>query len=152
MRAGWQELPRGDIRPENAGIHVTMNPKGEIVMSRVTYQMLGEPKAFVILFDKVNNRIGLNLAALGTRNAYPISVPNPTGGRKVRAHRLIREYRIDLPETVYFHDADIDQDGILVLDLRTAKISPRAAARNRFIATRRSDGDTISSRREMNPK
>jgi len=127
MRADWQELPRGDVKPQYAGIYVSMNPKGEIAMTRVTYEMLDEPKAFVIFFDKVNNRIGLKPATLATRNAYPVAKSNRCGAKKVRAYRLLREYRIKLPQTIQFQDADIDEDGILVLDLRTAKISPRAA-------------------------
>ncbi len=126
MRADWQEVPRGDVMPQYAGIYVTMNPAGDIVMSRVTYEMMGAPKAFVILFDRTNNRIGLKPAALTTKNAYPVRVSNKCGAKLVRGHRLTREHRIDLPQTVRFYDAEIDEDGHLVLDLRTAKVSPRA--------------------------
>lgn len=55
--------------PQWCGIYITMNPKGSIVMSRFTYERMGEPKAFVLLFDTVNNRIGLKPAVLSTRNA-----------------------------------------------------------------------------------
>ena len=125
MRPDWQEIPRGDIQPQNAGIYVTMNPKGEIAMSRVTYQMLDEPPAFVIFFDKTNRRIGLKPAALATRNAYRACSVNRCGGKAVRCYRLTREHRIDLPYTVRFYDADIDDDGILILDLRTARVPNR---------------------------
>ena len=97
------------------------------MLSRATYKMLDEPPAFLILFDKVNSRIGLQPAALSTRDAYPVRGRGACGGKMVRGHRLTREYRIKLAQTVEFGDADIDEDGILVLDLRTAKISPRAA-------------------------
>ena len=126
MRADWQEVPRGDVMPQYSGIYVTMNPQGDIVLSRVTYEILDSPPAFLILYDKTNNRIGLKPAALATKNAYPVRVSNRAGAKMVRGHRLTREHRIDLPQTVRFYDADIDEDGILVLDLRTAKISPRA--------------------------
>ena len=43
----------------------------------------------------------------------------------------MQEYAIDLPETIRFYDADIDQDGILILDLRTAKAAPMAVGQNR---------------------
>lgn len=129
MKADWQEIQRGDVMPQYAGIYVTMNPAGDIVMSRVTYQMMGSPAAFVILYDKANNRIGLKPAALSTRNAYPARVSNKCGAKLVRGHRLTREHRIDLPHTVRFYDAEIDEDGILILDLRTAKPSPRARKR-----------------------
>ena len=129
MRADWQEVPRGDVMPQYAGIYVTMNPMGDIVMSRVTYEMMDAPKALVILFDTTNKRIGLKPAALTTRNAYPVRVSNKCGAKMVRGHRLTREHRIDLPQTIRFYDAEIDEDGILLLDLRTAKVSPRARKR-----------------------
>ena len=127
MRPDWRELPRGDIRPEWAGVYVTMNPAGLIRLSKATFQRMGEPKAFVILFDTVNNKIGLKPAALTTRNAYPVRLAGQHGSKVVRANRLIKEYRIALPMTVRFYDADTDEDGILVLDLRTAKVSPGSA-------------------------
>jgi hypothetical protein len=141
MKADWQEVPRGDVMPQYAGIYVTMNPAGDIVMSRVTYEMTGSPKAFLILYDKANNRIGLKPASVATRNAYPVRVASRSGAKMVRGHRLTREYRIELPHTVRFYDADIDEDGILVLDLRTAKISPRAASHPR---NRKKEGEDKS--------
>ena len=38
----------------------------------------------------------------------------------------MREYRISLPETIEFVDPETDKDGILILDLRTARVSERA--------------------------
>ncbi len=128
MRANWIEIKRGDVLPQFAAIHVTMNLKGEIVLSRVTYELLGSPKAFQLLYDKANNRIGLKPSALAARNAYPARVAHRRGSMKVRAHRLLAEHRIGLPYTVQFTDAEINEDGILVLDIRTAKESARAVA------------------------
>jgi len=127
MKAEWIEIRRGDVMPQYSGIHVTMNTKGDIVMSGVTYNMLGAPKAFLLLYDKVNNRIGLKPAALTTRNAYPALKNNQTG-KMVRGYRMMREQHIILPHTVQFDDAAIDEDGILILDLRTAVVSRRGLA------------------------
>ena len=69
MRADWIEIKRGDVQPQYSGIRVTMNREGTIAMSRVTYEMMGGPKAFLLLYDKANNRIGLKPAALTTANA-----------------------------------------------------------------------------------
>ncbi len=126
MKRNWKELPKGDIAGQWAGIYVTMNPKGRIVMSRWTYSRLGGPKAFNVLFDAVNNVIGLKPTHLAARNAYKACVTGPTGGRALFAYRLVTEYSIHLPDTIRFHDPEIDQDGVLVLDLRTAKISERS--------------------------
>src|SRR5580765_6097108 len=125
MKPDWRECPRGDVVGQWAALYVTMNPKGYISLSRITYERMGEPKAVVILFDTVNNRIGLKPAATSTRNAYPAGVQGRHGGKVVRAYRLMQEFGIDLPETIRFHDAEIDEDGVLILDLRTARISAR---------------------------
>jgi hypothetical protein len=47
----------------------------------------------------------------------------------VRAYRLITQIGVKIPETLEFKDAEIDIDGQLVLDLRTARVSPRAKKR-----------------------
>lgn len=120
----WEEIPRGDVPPQHAGIHVTLNPKGEIVLSRVTHQMMGSPKAFKLLYDKVNCRIGLLPTDPNKRNAYPAGV-RQNRSKVVRAYRLMREKNIELSAAIEFHDARIDEHGVLVLDLRTAKVSNR---------------------------
>jgi len=114
------------VKGQWAAFYVTMNRKGFIVMSRVTYERLGEPKAFMLLFDTVNNRIGLKPTALGIRNAYPVGPSGRHGGRVVRAYRLMQEFGIVLKETIRFQDAEIDQDGVLILDMRMARVSSRA--------------------------
>lgn len=108
-----------------------MNRKGSIMMTKYTYQRVGEPKAFVLLFDDVNNRIGLKPAALSMRNAYKIGPNGKYGGKLIRAYRLKREFGIDVRETIEFQDPEIDQDGILVLDLRTARVAGRAWTKER---------------------
>lgn len=130
MRPDWRECPRGDVKGQWASLYITMNPRGFIVFSRITYQKLGEPRAFLLLFDKVNSRIGLKPTGLGIKNAYPVAKSGRHGGRLVRAYRLMQEFGIDLPETIRFYEADIDADGILILDLRTARVSSRGAKPN----------------------
>jgi hypothetical protein len=131
MKAEWLEIKRGDVLPQYAGIYVTMNAAGHVVLSRVTYEMLGAPEAFGLLYDRVNNRIGLKPTHMSMKNAYPVRVSNKSGAKMIKAYRLISEHRIKLPHTVKFEDAEIDEDGILVLDLRTAVACRRGLARAR---------------------
>lgn len=135
MRPDWRECPKDDIRAAWSALYVTMNPKGWIVMSKYTHQRIGGPQAFVLLFDKVNNRIGLKPAVPSTRNAYKVGPHGKYGGKVVYAYRLTTEFGIDLPETVQFHDAEIDQDGVLILDLRTARVSTRKWTKERRAAS-----------------
>jgi hypothetical protein len=127
MKAIWTVVPRGDVVSQAAGIYVSLTRRGLIAMNRVTFERVGSPTAFLLLFDKVNNRIALKPTIPAIRNAYPVM----TRGRRmqsrcVNAYRLLVEFGIEVPETLEFKNAEIDQDGQLILDLRTAKVSRRA--------------------------
>ena len=142
-RLQWTQVPKDDVRGQWAALYVTMNPKGRIAMSRVTYQRMGAPEAFHVLFDATNNVIGLKPTVLAMRNAYRACVTsgkNVHGGKAIHAYRLIEDYNIRLPQTIRFHDAEIDQDGILRLDLRTAKVSERSIGHYRRFRERTPDG------------
>ena len=126
MGADWEIIKRGDVRPQFAGIYVTMNRAGDIVMSRVTWERMGSPDASNILYDRTNNRIGLKPTRAVLSDAYPVRVANRSGAKLIRGHRLTKDHNIDLPFTIHFKDARIDDDGILILDIRTATQSNRA--------------------------
>src|SRR5688572_23731792 len=128
MRPDWREVPRGDLRTMWAGFYVTLSPKGVIAFTRVTWEKMDAPVAFQVLFDAVNNRIGLKPAALTARNAFPVRVNSNRGGKRLSCGRLMKDFKVSLPMTVRFYDAETDEDGFLILDLRTAKVSPKAEA------------------------
>ena len=127
MKTMWKEISRDPTRGQWAALYVTINTKGWIVLSRLTHDRLGSPKAYQLFFDPVNNRIGLKPSALAGKNTYPAGPQGPCGGKVIRAYRLLQDCSISIPETLQFFDAEIDHDGILILDLRTARVSPRAA-------------------------
>ena len=126
MQVEWSILPKDDVAPHWSGIYVTMNRLGTIALNRVTYQRMGEPAAFLVMFDRVNNRIALKPTAATMKHAYLAGKYGRRGGRRVRAFRLLTEFGIKINETIEFKDAEIDTDGQLILDLRTARVSSRA--------------------------
>ena len=103
-----------------------MNKRGFIVMSRKTYENIKLPEAVHLYFDKVNSRIGIKPADARTRDAYPVAKQGRHGGRLIRAYRLMVEFGIEIPETIVFRDIAQNNDGILVLDLRTARTRSKA--------------------------
>lgn len=137
MRANWTEVPKDRYVGQWAALYVTLNKRGEIIMSRKTYEWMGAPKAFVVMFDSTNNRIGLKPAVETTRNARRVGPRGRHGGKRIICYRLMAEHRIALPETMQFTDITIDEDGIIVLDLRTAKISLRSVSRKEVLAAHR---------------
>jgi hypothetical protein len=126
MKRMWKEIPRDGKRAQWAGLYVTMNSKGTIVMNRVAHERTGKPAGYVLLYDSANNTIGLKPMSALIRNAYPVTRSGRHGGRKIAAYRLMIECGLCIDDTLEFPDAEIDTDGILVLNLRTARISNRA--------------------------
>jgi hypothetical protein len=105
-------------------------PQGRDRDERADVAEDGAPKAVHLLFDTVNNRIGVKPTAAGLANAVRVGIRGKCGGRVVRAYPLMQEFRIHIPETLRFYDADIDDDGVLILDLRTARVPPGVRRRN----------------------
>ena len=126
MKTNWKIMPRGDYkRACDAAIYVTLTPKGRISINRATFRRLDEPKAVHVLYDAPNNRIGIKPTQPNIKEAYPVASPcNRSGMRRISCYRVLTENGIQLPATVRFYDAEIDHDGILVCDLRTARIPP----------------------------
>jgi hypothetical protein len=126
MQRVWKEISRDGQRAQWAGIYVTMNPKGMIVLSSSAYHKTGAPNAYLLLWDAANYTIGLKPTVSSTKNAYPATKSGKHGGRKISAYRLIAECALHIEHTLEFVDAEIDREGVLLLNLRTAKVSNRA--------------------------
>ncbi|MFZ1701118.1 MAG: hypothetical protein WBO10_16465 [Pyrinomonadaceae bacterium] len=126
MEIEWKILPRGDVAAHWSGLYVTMNKLGSIVISRVTHERLGSPDAYQILFDQFNQRLALKPVDAETPHAYPARKRGLRGARIIRAYRLIAEFGIRPPDTIEFERPKIDLDGVLILDLRKIRISPKA--------------------------
>lgn len=126
MKRNWKQIGRNDVRAQWAGLYVTMNRMGTIVLNRVAHERMGAPAAFNLLYDADNNTIGLKPTAERMRDAYPANRSGRHGRRKISAYRLVIECGLHIKDTLEFPDAEIDLDGILVLNLRTATVSKRA--------------------------
>jgi hypothetical protein len=126
MKRHWEEVARDATKAQWAGIYVTMNAKGSIVMNRTAHERMGKPAAYLLLYDPANHTIGLRPTYPNIKNAYPTLKSGRHGGRRISAYRLLTERGLHIKETLEFPDAEIDTDGILLLNLRTAKVSNRA--------------------------
>jgi hypothetical protein len=121
MNSRWEQCPRGDVVGRWAALYVTLNNRGYIVFNRKTHELLGCSEAVQIFFDRTNSQIGLKPTPVSARHAFPVAKYGRHGGKLIRAHRMLREYDVIVKDTIRFHDAEIGPEGLLVLDLRTAK-------------------------------
>jgi hypothetical protein len=126
----WEEFQSGP-RDVGSGLHVTINKHGVILIGAKTFEQMGTPDAAVLLFDKVNSKIGLMPSHSRVENAYPMQTKGKNRYRVLRANRFCRHHGIKTDRTIEFPTAQINEDGILVLELKkTNPVSRRSSNNN----------------------
>ncbi|MGE3466133.1 MAG: hypothetical protein AB7J13_04310 [Pyrinomonadaceae bacterium] len=112
------------VRPEYASI----NPRGEIVLNPSVFRLLGGINYVSLHFEDERRLIAIARPTMGGR-IYNV-MPYGRGGRLrvIRARLFTRELGIHIPETLVFTEIRSDVEGILILNLGTARPSRRAIA------------------------
>ncbi|MBV9217202.1 MAG: hypothetical protein JO053_13615 [Acidobacteria bacterium] len=114
-------------------LYVSINPKGLIWLSGFTHQAMGEPDAYVIVYDPDMNVLGLQPGRANvTQNAYPAKPRGRHGGQLIRAYRLIREFNLYVPETMWFPRSFIDNSGTLILELHDVKAATTKKRKSKY--------------------
>lgn len=122
VRRNWEECPREAAESRWAAMYATLNASGDIIISRFTHEALGAPDAYLLLYDRERHVIGLRPAnAAVEKNAYPARPRGHHGGRRIRGYRLCREFGINVYETVRFYKCQMDNSGVLILDLNETR-------------------------------
>ncbi len=126
----WEEFEGGPGKRAGAGLHVSLNQKGQLFVNKRVLDAMGSPERVVLLFDKVNSRIGIRAARASATNAFPLKPRNAAASRMILASTFCRNYRIRVEGTVAFQGIKIDHEGMLTLDLkRTTRASRVSVAR-----------------------
>ncbi|MBK8464391.1 MAG: hypothetical protein IPL32_01040 [Chloracidobacterium sp.] len=122
----WEEFHAGPKDVES-DLHVTLNKHGVILLGARTFDRMGKPDAVVLFFDKMNSKIGLMPSHDRVENAHPLQSKGKHRHRILRASRLCRHYGIKVDRTIEFPYAHINDNGILVLDLKTTNVIGRVS-------------------------
>lgn len=119
MARQWEKFMGGPVVSTRDRMHITLNRKGVFTMNRKTYEVLGKPKAVVLYFEKETGVIGISSAHERLREAFPLK--EKIGYWLIYAIPFCRHFGIRLDGTEAFVNPDIDDQGILQLDLRTTR-------------------------------
>ena len=88
MKRNWIQCVPGEGLGRWRVPQATMDRRGDIMMSRVTWELLGEPEAVLVFFERESQLIGIKPAYLSTPNHFPAIEHGRHGGRRIRAHNL----------------------------------------------------------------
>ena len=126
----WEEFEAGPTPPRSERIHVTLNKRNVILLNGNIHEKLGSPEAVIFLFDKVNSIIGINPASPNMSNAFPVKQKGRGRHRLIRATPFCKKYGIMLDGTMAFLNPEIDDDGVLRLDLKATTPATRRGRRS----------------------
>src|SRR5215213_4330963 len=123
VRRNWEVCPRGAEESRWTSMYASMNRYGDIIISRVTHEKLGKPAAYQLLYDRERDVIGLRPARIDVdKHAFPARERGRHGGIRIRGHKMIREFGIYVDATRVFHRCQMDNHGVLILDLRDTRL------------------------------
>ena len=119
MEMQWEEFEPGPVEQNTDRIHASINRRGNIYLNRRAFKAIGEPELAVLLYDRRRSTIGITRAPASRRNAYRLKRKNSNGSasRVIYAANFCRHYGIDPEETLAFLAAEVDKNGVLILNL-----------------------------------
>ena len=120
MITDWQEFDGGEFLERRVRARVTMDTRLQIYLGKVAFEALGRPEAVKLLFDVGGSRIGVRPVPRGEKTFGVVRRRDGPYGY-VRANTFCRYYGIKPEAPIEFKDVGIDTDGIMVLDLKTAR-------------------------------
>lgn len=97
-----------------------MRPNGDILFTRATWELMGEPEQALVFYSRRAETIGIKPVNGKIRDVFPVLPYGKHGGRIIRSASLVEQFHIKLENVVRFLGAEIDRDGILIFDLNNA--------------------------------
>lgn len=118
MISHWEVFDGGPTLPAEERMHASLNYKNVIHINSNLHERMGHPEAAVLMFDKVNSVIGINPAPATLPNAFQLKRRTRGKHRLIHAAPFCRRYGIKIDNTTVFIQPEIDDDGVLRLDLK----------------------------------
>lgn len=113
----WEKFNGGPNLPKQDHVHITLNKGGIIYINGNGYRMLGRPEAVQLFFNRSNDKIAIKPAHARLKDAFPVK--EKAQHYLIHASPFCIHFGIKLDGTEKFVDPDIDNEGILHLDLST---------------------------------
>jgi len=127
----WEEFSAGPTKPREERMHVTLSRRNVILLNGNVHERLGCPEAVLLLFDKVNSIIGIDPAPASRPNAFPVRTKGRGRHRLIWASPFCKHFGIKVDRVTAFINAEIDENGVLRLDLRSTTEITRRSGQNR---------------------
>lgn len=130
MAKHWDIFRGGETKPSNGHLSVSINAKNTLTLNRYTRQILGDPEAVLVMFDKREGLIGLSPTHAADKDGFQVK---PKGGGQnyiIHIAPFCRHHNILIEATERFAEPGMSREGYLTLDLKnTINVSHRRKRR-----------------------
>lgn len=116
----WDEFKETALRLKTYELYASLTPQGAFVFNMKTYRKMHEPEAVVLLYDRDARTIGIRPSRIEVPNAIQVRIRCTRTSRVVRSRRFLTKHGIVLEKTIQFPTAQINAEGVLILNLREA--------------------------------
>jgi hypothetical protein len=116
----WEEFKLAPDTRQHTAIRISLTPDGHINLNWVAMECFKDVTTVVLLFDRINSLIGLRPCEAGIKNAFPLVKSGKAKSHFVRAKKFCNYYGIKNDRTVIFEDVERDEQGTVVLNLKSA--------------------------------
>jgi hypothetical protein len=126
MQPRWEKFNGRPFVPRITEPRVTMGKRGVIYLNDKAYDALKRPAAVELMLDGNQRLIGLKPIDARRTNAFPVR--NHRGAyKRIHAAAFCQHFRIKPTSTLLFQNVDIDDQGVMSLDLTTTVTVTRGA-------------------------
>jgi hypothetical protein len=114
----WEKYSGGPSLSTHNRMHVTIRHRGDIYLNKFAWNVLGKPKAVALYYNRERDEIAIEPADPRRPENFPVR--ERLAGYRIVAGNFCQHFRIrrDYAQTERFVNPDIDEQGILHLDLR----------------------------------
>lgn len=128
----WEQYRGGETKPAKDRMHITINNRSVITFNRKMFDLMGEPRAVLLFFNKQRSSIGI--LKIHEKHADKFRVVERANGGYwvINAAPFCRYNGIRVDQTERFTSITQASDGTLRLDLKdtvTASIRDRKKKR-----------------------
>ena len=127
----FEKFTAGPALAKQKRIHVTLRPDGVIYLNQNIYRILGKPDAVALYYSREEDMIAIEPANARLPAHFPL-MPKGKTGWEISAGNFCGHYGLRPKQTQEFVRPDIDNSGILLLNLRqTVNSTPRPHRKRR---------------------
>ena len=126
----WDEFKDTPPRRLYEKLNATLNRYGQFTISLKTYIRMNETEAVVLLYDRDTRTIGVKPSRLTVSNAITVHIRHDRYNRVFRSKRFLAKQNIKVDHTIQFPTAEIDTDGVLILNLKESVLATHVPRNN----------------------